>query len=51
MRYRLSWLSYLEKNYEKKLRKLNRKFEETVSGDKRLGLIYKIAIVSEIIGK
>ena len=30
-RYRYTWMNYLQKNYEKKLKKIQRKLEEAVS--------------------
>jgi hypothetical protein len=50
-RYRTTWLGYLEKNYERKFRKLSKKADEAISIDKKICYHFKTAIFSEILGK
>lgn len=50
-KYRYSWLNYMEKNYEKKMKKLQRKLDEATSHDKRICYAFKVAIFSELLGK
>ena len=44
-RYRFTWINFLEKNYEKKLKKIQRKLEESISNDRRICFSFKQAIL------